>query len=266
MWGTLIGLSKSIEDEIKMNTFWILGTAIQNNHKAQQEYLSHDPLPVVLSVLSSPDSVASPKTRAKAVYVISNATKHNAEAVHRFDTLGGWQVLKGALKDSSIQVRRKTVFLLNTLLVQDVPTQSDVSSTTEPNVASTNSTTSRAALSTSTTIPASSHDMPLSNTTTNGETRASFNRHGITNALLSALVDPVPHGVDGDEGLDGDPEFEEKGVRCLITYLDSDDAELGGQEKVLVGRLIVGRGKKKDALERWNVDENEYAILEKAVR
>ncbi len=107
--------------------------------------------------------------------------------------------------------------------------------------------------------------MPLSNTTTNGETRASFNRHGITNALLSALVDPVPHGVDGDEGLDGDPEFEEKGVRCLITYLDSDDAELGGQEKVLLGRLIVGRGK-KDVLERWNVDENEYAILEKAVR
>ncbi len=37
MWGTLIGLSKSIEDEIKMNTFWILGTAIQNNPKAQQE-------------------------------------------------------------------------------------------------------------------------------------------------------------------------------------------------------------------------------------
>ncbi len=67
----------------------------------------------MLSVLSSPDSVASPKTRAKAVYVISNATKHNAEAVRRFDTLGGWQVLKGALKGISRCIRAWVYFELD---------------------------------------------------------------------------------------------------------------------------------------------------------
>jgi len=250
-----------------MNTFWILGTAIQNNPKAQREYLSYDPLPAVVFILSSPDSVASPQTRAKAVYVISNATKHNAGAVRKLSSLGGWGVLKNALKDSSIQVRRKTAFLLNTLLTQDVPALSDVASTTEPNAASTNSTTSQISLSTSTTAHSSafSSDTSLSSATTDGETRASFSRHGITNALLSALVDPVPHGVDGDEGVDGDPDFEEKGVKCLITYLERGDAELGEQERALLGRLIMGRGK-KDALERWNVDENEYMVLENAAR
>lgn len=35
MWETLIELSKSDEDEIKQYGLWIIGTAIQNNPKAQ---------------------------------------------------------------------------------------------------------------------------------------------------------------------------------------------------------------------------------------
>lgn len=65
--------------------------------------------------------------------------------------------------------------------------------------------------------------------------------------------------------MDGDPDFEEKGARCLITYLNSRDADLGLEEKALLGRLILDRSK-KDVLERWNVDENEYDLLEKAMR
>ncbi|KAF8313308.1 nucleotide exchange factor Fes1-domain-containing protein [Cantharellus anzutake] len=228
---------------------WDTLIAIQNNSKAQQEYLSRDPLPAVLSVLSSPDAVASPQTRAKALYTISGATKHNAEAVRKLESLGGWDVLKNALKDSSIQVRRKAAFLLTTLLLQDVPKHVDSLPAPSSNTSDLRGIANRTSSSTYTAGLQTSlfpDDTPFPETTTSGEVRAAFKQHDVVR-------------------VDGDLDFEEKVVRCLLTYLDSDDGELGNEEKAMLRRLITGRSE-REGRERWGADEREYAALEKAAQ
>ena len=62
----------------------------------------------------------SSKTRSKAVYALSGLLKHNAAAVAQMAGAGGWDILRAALQDSDISVRRKVVFLLNALLVPAV--------------------------------------------------------------------------------------------------------------------------------------------------
>ncbi|KAI0369329.1 Fes1-domain-containing protein [Pilatotrama ljubarskyi] len=117
MWEPLHSLliNPSSSEEIQKQVLWILGTAVQNNPAAQHSYLALSPLRTLLSFLSP--TVRSGKTRAKAVYALSGLLKHNAAAVRQMADAGGWAVLRDALQDSDITVRRKVAFLLNTLLI-----------------------------------------------------------------------------------------------------------------------------------------------------
>ncbi|KAI0673146.1 armadillo-type protein [Trametes maxima] len=117
MWEPLHALltNPSSSEEIQLQVLWILGTAVQNNPAAQNAYLALSPLPALLTFLSP--STRSGKTRSKAVYALSGLLKHNAAAVRALGDAGGWAVLRDALQDPDITVRRKVAFLLNTLLV-----------------------------------------------------------------------------------------------------------------------------------------------------
>ncbi|KAI0354249.1 Fes1-domain-containing protein [Trametes cingulata] len=117
MWEPLHSLlvNPSSSEEIQKQVLWILGTAVQNNPAAQHSYLALSPLRTLLSFLSP--TVRSGKTRAKAVYALSGLLKHNAAAVRQMADAGGWAVLRDALQDSDITVRRKVAFLLNSLLI-----------------------------------------------------------------------------------------------------------------------------------------------------
>ena len=100
--------------------------------------------------------------------------------------------------DSDISVRRKTVFLLNSLLIPD-----DTS-------ADRNTTTSQPAAP----IHANSHASMLSDPSskwTSPITLNALHEHGLLAALISALTAPVPHGDDGE--IEGDVDFEEGIVR-----------------------------------------------------
>ncbi|KAI0651140.1 armadillo-type protein [Trametes meyenii] len=117
MWEPLHALltNPSSSEEIQLQVLWVLGTAVQNNPAAQNAYLSLSPLPALLTFLSP--STRAGKTRSKAVYALSGLLKHNAAAVRALADAGGWAVLRDALQDPDITVRRKVAFLLNTLLV-----------------------------------------------------------------------------------------------------------------------------------------------------
>ncbi|KZT55841.1 Fes1-domain-containing protein, partial [Calocera cornea HHB12733] len=117
---------KGVDDELRGAALWVAGTAVQNNPQAQADFLALDPIPLLLSVLASKD--AGRATRSRAVYALSGGMNHNAEAVGRMAAAGGWSVLRDALTDPDISVRRKVAFLLNTLLLLDGPAPS--SSTT----------------------------------------------------------------------------------------------------------------------------------------
>ncbi|PWY97220.1 Fes1-domain-containing protein [Testicularia cyperi] len=115
MWPPIIALLSSEEPRIQTATAWILGTAVQNNDKAQIAVLEFQPLAPLLDLLHSHDFAV----RSKAMYALSGLLKHNPAAVDQFEKMNGWKYLQTALLDPNITLRRKTAFLINTLLFQD---------------------------------------------------------------------------------------------------------------------------------------------------
>ncbi|PVF96804.1 hypothetical protein CPB86DRAFT_786587 [Serendipita vermifera] len=118
MWEPIIKLLESTEEDIQVNALWIMGTAVQNNPKAQAAFLTHAPLPRVFDFLRSQEKTTS-ELKAKALYCISNVLKHNRTAVDQMEGLDGWKLLHDSLIDSNANVRRKTAFLFNSLLLPD---------------------------------------------------------------------------------------------------------------------------------------------------
>ncbi|KAG9033995.1 hsp70 nucleotide exchange factor fes1 [Tulasnella sp. JGI-2019a] len=128
MWDPVLSLTGSSSSEIVTQALWVAGTAIQNNPKSQSAFLSHDPFPRLIGVLSTSKSA---EVRSKAIYCLSGALKHNRDAVLKFSGSGGWAAMKACLADSSLAVRRKVVFLLNALLISNKSTSEDPMDTSD---------------------------------------------------------------------------------------------------------------------------------------
>ncbi|EIW76574.1 Fes1-domain-containing protein [Coniophora puteana RWD-64-598 SS2] len=220
-------LSPESSDDIKTNTLWIIGIAIQNNPSAQSAYLALDPIPQLLPFLSP--STNSRQARSKAVFTLSSLLKHSAAAIQQFDAHNGWSAFRACLEDSDISVRRKTAFLMNTLLLptHDAPPASASAPTgTEAGVGST-----AAALHTSSSPSAppshpNSHsaivDDPASASTSATMLRGlrspvdpdikKGDSTTLLDAVVEALVRPVPFGPDGEH--DRDVGVTENLVKC----------------------------------------------------
>lgn len=256
MWGPLQSLlvSQNSTDEIKVQTLWVIGTAVQNNPSAQNSYLALDPVPVVVSFLSP--GVRTAQLRSKAVYTLSGLCKHNSRAVKQLDESGGWEALTTALEDSDISVRRKVAFLLNTLLIQDDSELADSPS----NLRTPNSSSAP--------IHPNSHASMISDpssTMTSQFAMKAMEDRGLLQALVRALTSPVPYGPDGE--LDGDPDFEEKILRTLLTYLS---ARAGRFPRGLIkdADLSVLRNfvtQHPNLRERCGMTEDEVGVLTRAV-
>ncbi|KAN0061346.1 hsp70 nucleotide exchange factor fes1 [Thecaphora frezii] len=242
MWTPLLGLLSASESRIQTAAAWIVGTAVQNNDKAQVAILAFSPLAPLLDLLQSPDM----ETRSKTMYALSGLLKHNPAAVKQFEDMDGWNRLKAALLDPNITLRRKTAFLINTLLFQDptVPgfTPPDAAST----LAATTATTTAAALprsqASSTTAVAPSSDLrappaaPLERgpeTMLTGvahpDVASAVLRSGLLRTLISSLLPPGAVGVreqdlppaagpDGDVEARSDLDFAEKATRSILTF------------------------------------------------
>lgn len=137
--------------------------------------------------------------------------------------------------DPDISVRRKTAFLLSTLLIPEghiasssqtqMPAQEPLRITYNPNRTNTSSNTAvvphpSPSVPDAAPVPihANSHASHLRNpesTATSQLTVQGIRAHGILDAVISAVKDPLPHGEDGDD-LDADPDFEEKAVRLIF--------------------------------------------------
>ncbi|CAO1637408.1 unnamed protein product [Parajaminaea phylloscopi] len=122
MWQPLLGLLGDASPRLQTATLWILGTAVQNNPSAQDALLhaespSHShPLDAILALLRDSHDMG---VRAKAMYAISGLLGHHPKAVREFESRGGFDVLRAALRDPSINLRRKVAFFVNSLLAQD---------------------------------------------------------------------------------------------------------------------------------------------------
>ena len=287
MWNPLQNLltAPSSTPSIKTHVLWIIGTAVQNNPSAQAsvrhpspllinlnqlmhiQYLSLSPLPTLLSFLH-PEN-ASAELRSKAAYALSGLLKHNAVAVKALDDADGWSTLRSALEgpsslptrlffisnigiyvDSNITVRRKTAFLLNTLILSTQPSDTP----TNENIIHPNS-------------HASMLSDPLSTSTTQLTLQA-FRTHGLLEAVINALVHPTPYGPDGEE-VEPDGDFEEKAVRILVTYASAGDGfEVGGKE--MLNQFLDERsrtaGGDEALTEHWGLSAGELGTLRGRLR
>ncbi|PCH43151.1 nucleotide exchange factors-like protein [Wolfiporia cocos MD-104 SS10] len=276
MWDALHGLLTlpSSTDGIKMQALWIIGTAVQNNPSAQASYLALNPMPALLLFLDP--SVKSGKLRSKAVYALSGLLKHNAAAVKQFDSAGGWQALKGCLEDSDITVRRKTAFLLNTLIVPTIPVSQLQSPTPAPSQ-NASQTATGATLHTATGQPPAgepvhpnSHAAMQSNPeafSTSPAALKALEAHGILQALVSSLTSPTPHGADGE--LEEDADFEEKITRSLHTYVTTCDGKFSESQKGELRQYLQDQtarcGGEPQLAERWALTQEEVRDLKQAV-
>ncbi|KLO18653.1 nucleotide exchange factors-like protein [Schizopora paradoxa] len=253
MWKSIQHLlqSPSSSNDIKANVLWIIGTAVQNNPSAQNAYLSlpDSPFADILSVLSP--SEGSSAVRSKAVYALSGILKHNARAVKLLEESGGWLVLKSALEDPDITVRRKVVFLLNALLFpSEVAPRDENDSRMRGETLPTNANTP--------VHPNSHASMTVESTDTSTITAEAVKMHGIADVVVNSLVNPVPHGEDGDQ--EGDLDYEEKAVRFIFTYLISASGHLDADRKL---ELASWTQRSRQEGKHWDLGEEELNLLEK---
>lgn len=115
-WKPIVSHLTDPDDEIVMRACWVCGTAVQNNPRSLETFLTYDPLPTLASLIAS--SSASTATRARAMYCLSSTLKHCEPAVARFAELGGYARLSDALHDPALTIRTKTAFLLSQLVAQ----------------------------------------------------------------------------------------------------------------------------------------------------
>ncbi|KDR78336.1 hypothetical protein GALMADRAFT_245459 [Galerina marginata CBS 339.88] len=265
--------------DIKTQGLWVIGTAVQNNPSAQDSFMSHNPLPTLLSFLDP--SSPSAAIRAKAIYALSGLLKHNAPAVEALSgpEVDGWIRLRNALQDPSISVRRKTVFLLSSLLTPSTAVTSEAappdalriagnadassSGSEAPNILSPD----QRPAATNDPIFANSHSAHLHNPSRHNTaqlTLAAFRKYNIMDAVISGLTSPLPHGNDG-ENTEADADFEEKAIHLLYTYSVTCRGELSKTQKDKV-KIWIQSDKEKTSesqlLEKWNLSKEEYTILD----
>ncbi|OXH34057.1 hsp70-like protein [Cryptococcus neoformans] len=125
LWDPLLTLLSSPYPEIVAHTCWVIGTAIQNNIKAQAAFYIYETFPRILDIIYPPSSISPypPSVRAKATYALSAALKHWPLASYALCTTtssseSGYSVLRRGVNDPQVIVRRKMAFLVGTLAMQ----------------------------------------------------------------------------------------------------------------------------------------------------
>jgi hypothetical protein len=277
------------------------------------QYLSYNPLPTLLSFLT-PSSESTVSARSKALYTLSGLLKHNAPAVKQLSDPGvsGWQKIQNALHDPNIGVRRKAIFLLGTLLTPTHPvlrpTQSQPiqhqpplmlapappGSTGTPNIAlhPTANEPETQQIHTPDTQAASdpvhdnshaAHLRDASRAQTSAITQDALEKYGILDSVVSSLVSPLPHGVDG-ENTEADHDYDEKVLRyatdplgssffvvlihllrLLYTYTVSCHGNLNDSQKASIKKWLIAEtpstGGVTQLEEKYNLTSVEHADL-----
>ncbi|KAI9429419.1 nucleotide exchange factors-like protein [Lactarius psammicola] len=267
MWEPLQSLLGSPSDDVRIQALWVIGTAVQNNPSAQRAYLALGPFPTLLGYLS-PSSRAPAQLRSKAIYALSSLLKHYAAALAPFEAADGWAALRGALSDSDIGVRRKTAFLLNTLLLSPAGGDASPSGTATTTAIRSEGTEPEAGAGGPNVHPNSHAALvadPRSADTAPATLRA-LRGHGLLSALVRELTVPTPHGPDGEEGGACDADLEEKLVRLLYTYVAVHKGTFEASEKqALKVFLDTKRAGQSESGGELGLDADELRALESAL-
>ncbi|RLL95588.1 hsp70 nucleotide exchange factor fes1 [Aspergillus turcosus] len=81
LWTPLVELLKHEEADMRRMAAWCIGTAVQNNEKAQDKLIVFNVLPTLVSMSTSDPA---PAARKKAVYAISSGIRNYQPAMDEF--------------------------------------------------------------------------------------------------------------------------------------------------------------------------------------
>jgi hypothetical protein len=124
LWKPLLeGLIDSSVPEIQAAIAGILGTAVQNNDKAQEQLLAAGGLAPLLSLVGSTTTTNS--VRSKVLYAIASLIRHCPMALKEFLDGTGFTSLATVLSSSNANqsFSKKTVFLIQQLLLASLDTE-----------------------------------------------------------------------------------------------------------------------------------------------
>ncbi|CAG8460477.1 2084_t:CDS:2 [Ambispora leptoticha] len=118
LWPKLISFLSFAETSLRIQALWVCGTAVQNNIKAQKAFIDHGGLRIALEMLKNTNEDG--EVKSKALYAVSGSIKHYTPGLVQFEKEGGYESLLTLLQTSdNLPTLRKTVFLFNTLLLQN---------------------------------------------------------------------------------------------------------------------------------------------------
>ncbi|KAB8237805.1 Hsp70 nucleotide exchange factor FES1 [Aspergillus alliaceus] len=78
LWTPLVGLLKHEEAEMRRMAAWCIGTAVQNNEKAQDKLIVFNAVPTLVDLSTTEPN---PAARKKAVYALSSAVRNYQPAM-----------------------------------------------------------------------------------------------------------------------------------------------------------------------------------------
>jgi hsp70-interacting protein len=116
LWPPLLSQLSAPEAPIRRYAAWVIGTAVQNNPKAQGHLLQYKGMKRLVESLGDEYAV-----RTKVIYALGSELSHCRAAVQQFEEANGWKVLKGTLKDveEGTECQRRIAFFVANYLADE---------------------------------------------------------------------------------------------------------------------------------------------------
>lgn len=113
MWAPLIKQLDHEDEEFQQLCCSIVGTAVQNNEKAQKDFTKYETGTKKLIELAE-----KPETRQKALYALSNLIRNHPEAYQQFDKNNGWNLIGPLITDVSVnsKIKLRSLSLLSSII------------------------------------------------------------------------------------------------------------------------------------------------------
>ncbi|ODQ67649.1 Hsp70 nucleotide exchange factor FES1 [Nadsonia fulvescens var. elongata DSM 6958] len=100
LWKPLLSQLESPEAELRKMASWVIGTAVQNNPKAQEQ-LANDEKGAIEQLLAIVKTDTDHASALKAFYALGSAVRNCPAAYNQFEAANGWSTLRDLIDPNS---------------------------------------------------------------------------------------------------------------------------------------------------------------------
>lgn len=91
LWPSIINILESDEPSLRIGSASVIGSAVQNNPKSQDDFYNHNGLSKLIDVLSSKDDN---EFKMKVLFSISSVIRNHSNSLKQFNDLNGWDIIE----------------------------------------------------------------------------------------------------------------------------------------------------------------------------